>query len=190
MSNAQGVAALSFGLIIIGGGGSFPIPYDVRFGVDNGAGELGTLTSPIPANVRAGILYGGDGTQYLGTLYVQSASGGITWTDEMRSLWEDEVADSEFGVTASYGASTFRCIKTPVKSGFAMTLPAFDKQADTIIDMLRSDAIANGLYALVQKDPNTKRPVIIIEGASYTVGRLENDALTNPVIRLSCSQLQ
>lgn len=76
MSNAQGIAFLSFGLIIVGGGGSFPDPYNVRFGVDNGNGDLGTLTSPAQGDVRQGVKYGGDGTQYTGTLFAPAPSGG------------------------------------------------------------------------------------------------------------------
>lgn len=103
MSNAQGIAFLSFGLIIVGGGGSFPIPYDVRVGVDNGNGQLGTLTSPSPSNVRQGVLYGGDGDQYEGTLYVQPDFTGDAWkdarqyTEEFRQqLWGTMVSNSTF----------------------------------------------------------------------------------------------
>lgn len=170
--------------------GDFPSPYDVRSGVDNGAGELGTLTSPVPANVRSGILYGGAGTQYLGTLYVPSASGGNTWTEDMRDLWYDQVSESEFGVTVIYNGAPYQCIKTPVKSGFGMKPTMFERQADSIVDMLRADAIANGLYEIVQNNPTNKRPVFNIAERQYEIIKLENDDATNPIIRLSCSQLQ
>lgn len=103
VSNAQGIAFLSFGLIIVGGGGSFPIPYDVRVGVDNGNGELGTLTSPSLSNVRQGILYGGDGDQYTGTLYIAPSPTGEIWKDvrqageEFRQvLWGTMVSTSTY----------------------------------------------------------------------------------------------
>lgn len=190
MSNAQAIAFLSFGLIVDSSPATFPIPYNVRVGVDNGNGELGTLTSPAQSNVRLGIQYGGNGNQYTGTLYVTSSGGGESWTDAMRELWEDEVAESEYGCTATYGAFTFRCIKNPIRSAFQMTVNAYDKQADTVIDMLRSDAIANGLYALVQNDPQSKRPIVSIEGADYSIIKMESDDSTQPSIRLSATQKQ
>lgn len=66
------LAVISHGLLGVGGTGTYPDPYDVRYGVDNGNGELGTLTSPSPSNVRDGIQYGGDGNQYTGTLAIPS----------------------------------------------------------------------------------------------------------------------
>lgn len=190
MSNPQAVAALSHGLIVDAPPGDFPSPYDVRIGVDNGAGELGTLTSPVSANVRAGTLYGGDGTQYTGTLYVPSSSGGNTWTDEMRELFYEEISDSEFGVTVIYNGAPYRCIKTPVKSGFGMKPSMFERQADSIVDMWRDDVITSGLYEIAQNNPTNKRPILTIGERQYEVIKLENDDATNPVIRLSCSQLQ
>lgn len=80
--SAQTIAILSAGLIF---SGDFPAPFDVRFGVDNGEGELGTLTSPSQADVRLGVEYGGDGTQYTGLLnvpgVVTSFSFADNWTD-------------------------------------------------------------------------------------------------------------
>lgn len=188
MSNAQGIAFLSFGLIIVGGGGSFPDPYNVRFGVDNGNGDLGTLTSPTQSDVRQGVRYGGDGTQYTGTLYVSSSGGITTWTQDALELWHDEV--EEFGNVATYGIYTFDCILNPVRSGFSMTLTAYSKQADTIVDMLRTDAIANGLYVLAQSNPQTKRPIVTVSNQQYEIIKLESDDPTQPSIRLSASQKQ
>ncbi len=183
MSNAQGIAFLSFGLIV-SGGGSFPSVYDVRSGVDNGNGELGTLTSPIPANVRSGIQYGGDGTQYTGTLYVPSSSGGNTWPEEMLELWHEEAQMDEFYAQYSYGAGTYDCIKTPIQKRFNMTLNAYGDMADSIIDTLRSDCIASGLYDVMQANPQTKRPIVTVNNVTYDVLRIETDDATQPSIRL------
>lgn len=180
------LAVLSHGLFVTGSG-DFPIPFDVRYGVDNGEGELGTLTSPAPNNVRRGVQYGGDGNQYIGTLYVRSA-GATTWTEDALELWNDQVL--EYGTTMEYDAWTFPCIKNPINSMFAMTQTGYDQQADTTIDMLRSDAVTSGLYALVQSNPQTKRPIVTIEGIRFTVLRLENDDSAQPSIRLSSVALK
>jgi len=184
MSNAQAVAALSHGLIVSGGGGSFPSPYDVRLNVDNGEGELGTLTSPAVGNVRSGVQYGGDGNQYTGTLYVPSSSGGNTWTEEMEELWHYEVQESEFYAQYSFNAGTYDCIKTPVQKRFNMTQNAYGDIADAIIDTLRSDCVASGLYAVMQGNPQTKRPIVTINNITYDVLRIETDDATQPSIRL------
>lgn len=189
MSNAQAVAFASFGLIV-SSSGSFPSPYDVRFGVDNGEGELGTLTSPSPANVRSGIQYGGDGDQYTGTLYVPSSSGGNTWTEDMLELWHDEVQDSEFRARYTYESWTFDCIKTPMRQGFAMTLNAYNAQADCIIDTLRSDCQTSGLYDIIQNNPQKKRPQITVNNIGYDLLSIENDDPTQPSIRIFATKHQ
>lgn len=166
--------------------GTYPDPYDVRFGVDNGNGQLGTLTLPATGNVRLGIQYGGDGTQYTGTLYV--ASGGGDWTETMLDLWHEQWRI--YGTTATYGADTFHCIKDPVKKGFTMTQNAMDGKSMTILDMLRTDAIANGLYAIAQSNPATKRPIVTVSGKDYTINQLENDDDEQPSIRISAFLLQ
>lgn len=81
--SAQTIAILSAGLIF---SGDFPDPFDVRFGVDNGNGELGTLTSPSPSDVRLGVEYGGDGTQYTGLLNVPGIVTGFTFSDNWISI--------------------------------------------------------------------------------------------------------
>ncbi len=111
-----------------------------------------------------------------------------TWTADALELWVDLVA--EFGTTAKYGAFTFDCIKNPVRSGFQITINAYDKQADTVIDLLRTDAITNGLYALAQQNPQSKRPVVTIEGNEYTIIKMESDDSAQPSIRLSAAQKQ
>ncbi len=79
------IAVLSSGLIA---GGDFPDPFDVRFGVDNGDGELGTLTSPSPSDVRFGVEYGGDGDQYTGIVIMPSFTSGDTFTGVWPLLYE------------------------------------------------------------------------------------------------------
>lgn len=111
-----------------------------------------------------------------------------TWTADALELWEDLVA--EFGTTAKYGAFTFDCVKNPIRSGFIINVNAYDKQADTIIDILRTDAITNGLYALVQMNPQTKRPIVMIDGNEYGIIKMESDDSAQPSIRLSASQKQ
>lgn len=185
MSNAQGIAFLSFGLIVTGAApGDFPSPYDVRIGVDNGEGDLGTLTSPAVGDVRSGIAYGGAGTQYAGTLFVPSG-GDTTWTEDALELWHDQVL--EFGDTATYQGSTFDVIKNPIRSRVQMQLTSYDKQADTWIDALRSDLVTNGLYALVNSPTTpTPRPRVTVDSVQYEVLALENDDTTQPSVRLSC----
>lgn len=111
-----------------------------------------------------------------------------TWTEDALELWNDLV--SEFGNTATYGIYTFRCVLDPARSGFQITLTAYSKQADTIIDLLRTDAVANGLYALAQQNPPTKRPIVTVGTQQYEIIKLESDDPTQPSIRLSASQKQ
>lgn len=111
-----------------------------------------------------------------------------TWTEDALELWQDLVA--EFGNTASYGAFTFHCILNPVRAGFSMTITAYSKQADTIIDLLRTDAVTNGLYELAQSNPATKRPLVQVGTAQYEILKLESDDPTQPSIRLSASLRQ
>lgn len=92
MSNAQAVAFLSLGLIIPESV-TPPIPYDVRSGVDNGAGQPGTLTSPSEADVEAGVQYGGDGDQYTGTLYVPQPSSGSAVVLRWKRLYDAQSRD-------------------------------------------------------------------------------------------------
>lgn len=184
MSNAQGIAFLSFGLIIEGSSGDFPSPYDVRFGVDNGEGDLGTLTSPSASDVRSGVQYGGAGTQYTGTLYIPGSSDG-TWTEDALELWHDQVA--EFGDEATYQGYTFDVIKNPIRSQNRMTITSYDKQADTWIDALRTDLVTNGLYALLTSERTpVPRPVVTVDSIQFEVLALENDDTTQPSVRMSC----
>ena len=111
-----------------------------------------------------------------------------TWTADALELWGDLWA--EFGTTAKYESSTFRCIKDPVKSTFAMTPMAYDKTALSVIDLLRTDAIDNGIYALVNADPQQKRPIVEIGGDRYELQEMENDDDTQPSIRIRASRLQ
>lgn len=189
MSNAQQVAFLSFGLILGGGPSTAPIPYDVRLGIDNGDGDLGTLTSPPPANVRAGVQYGGDGTQYMGTLYVPSSAGGTTWTEEMEEIWHEE-AEQEWPCTARYESWTFPIVRNPIKSGFQMKLAGYSEQADTTIDMLRTQAQLMGLYGFKQNNPQQKRPILISDSISFQIIFMENDDTAQPSVRFMCLKLQ
>ncbi len=83
------IAVLSQGLIV---SGDFPDPYDVRFGVDNGDGDLGTLTSPAAADVRLDVQYGGGGNQYTGALVAPNYTSGDTFTGVWPLLYEAQTA--------------------------------------------------------------------------------------------------
>lgn len=188
MSSQQAVAFLSFGIIITGSGPTTaPSPYDVRYGVDNGDGDLGTLTSPAQGDVRQGVQYGGDGDQYTGTLYVAGA-GLPTWTNDMLELWHDEW--NEWQTYMTYQSWTFQCIRNPIKSDFQMTLTSYNEQADTIIDILRTDAVTSGLYGFKQDNPQSKRPIVKSDGMSFQVMRMENDDTAQPSVRFFCLKLQ
>lgn len=170
-------------------GGSFPSPYDVRLGVDNGQGQLGTLTSPIPATVLIGTTYGGNGDQYTGTLYVPSSVGGTSWTDDMNEIWHEE-AEQEWPCRMQYGAFDFPCVRNPINNGFGMQLAGFNERADTIIDILRTDAQLCGLYGFKQDNPQSKRPIVKSDGISFQVLKMENDSPTQPSVRFFCAKLQ
>lgn len=112
-----------------------------------------------------------------------------TWTADALELWNDLVA--EFGVTATYKGTSFPCIKNPVRSQFRMTVTAYDKQADTVIDMLRTTAQVLGIYGINTKPTGQNiRPILVVGANQYEVLTMENDDDTQPSIRLNCAQLQ
>jgi hypothetical protein len=69
-----------------------PIPYDVRIDVDCGNGELGTLTSPSPSDVRRGVLYGGDGAQYRGLLIAPPAPTSNQYINAWNALYQAQIS--------------------------------------------------------------------------------------------------
>ena len=97
-----------------------PNPYDVRFGVDNGAGFPGTLTSPATGDVRIGVEYGGDGDQYTGTLVVSCPVPTLpeSWTEDMGDTFDDLV--TEFGDVLQYNSQQIVCVKTNLDVAFEM----------------------------------------------------------------------
>jgi hypothetical protein len=112
-----------------------------------------------------------------------------TWTSDSLELWNDLV--TEFGVTATYKGTSFPCIKNPVRSGFRMTVNAYDKQADTVIDMLRTTSQTLGLYGISGRPTGQNiRPILTVGANQYEVLTMENDDDTQPSIRLNCAQLQ
>ncbi len=113
----------------------------------------------------------------------------ITWTADALELWNDLVA--EFGVTATYKGASFPCIKNPVRSQFRMTVTAYDKQADTVIDMLRTTSQTLGLYGISGRPIGSNiRPILTVGTNDYEVITMENDDDTQPSIRLNCALLQ
>lgn len=65
--------------IEVSGGGVYPIANDVRSGIDygpNGSDYNGDLELPVVADVKTGVKYGADGIEFTGTL----PSGGSTYS--------------------------------------------------------------------------------------------------------------
>ncbi len=111
-----------------------------------------------------------------------------SWTEDMLELWHDEVA--EWPCTATYQSWTFDCIRNPIKQGFNMQLAGYNVQADTIIDILRTQAVAMGIYGIKQEDPQTKRPQLTSDGYTFQVMYMENDDTAQPSVRFFCLKLQ
>lgn len=180
-------AVLSHGLFITGGT-TFPDPYDVRFGVDNGDGQLGTLTSPLVANVRLGIQYGGDGNQYTGTLYVAGTTGD-RWTRTMDRLFTKEVGEWAGDLMLTYNAQTaIDALKKPISQKFTMNPNNYSLGGDTTFDVRRADAVTCGLYAVLK---NVARPSVSDNyGLTYQVLDFSDDDTANPIIQLHCKRRQ
>lgn len=182
-------AVLSHGLFV-GNGSGFPIPYDVRDGVDNGNGEIGTLTSPAEINVRSGVMYGGDGTQYTGTLNFTSSSGD-SWTDDAEELFEDMRAVGEYRAALVYNGQTVYGVKMALSLGFQMRVSGYQRKADTSFDLLRTECVTIGLYALMsQPDVEKKRVAVTVNREQYIVLDLKDDNATDPTVKLILSALQ
>ncbi len=103
-------AFLFFGLFSSGAGSAVD-PYDVRFGVDNGDGELGTLTSPAVYDVLRGVRYGGDGVQYTGTLFAPAVPSSNRFVNAWRRLYQAQ--------TNTLGVQIFATVE-----GYAVSKPA------------------------------------------------------------------
>jgi len=112
-----------------------------------------------------------------------------TWTDKALQLWEFQWR-TWGGITAQYESTTLRVIQDPTTQRWQMSVVGNDKKAGTVLDILRTEAQACGLYALVQSDPIQKRPIVVIGGARYTINKLENDDNTQPSIRVSALLVQ
>lgn len=182
------IAVLSQGLFA--GDGANPIPYDVRFGVSYGNGEVGTLTSPTAANVRQGVQYGGDGTQYTGTLSFNSSSGN-SWEDDMAEVFEDERSASEYRAALVYNGSTIYGVKMALSVGFQMQTTGYSRKADTAFDALRTDVEGIGLYdKCANRNPSVIRPTVTVNGESFMVLDLKDDIATDPTVKLILSALQ
>lgn len=182
-------AALSHGMFV-GNGSGFPIPYDVRSGVDNGNGEAGTLTSPAVGNVRSGVQYGGDGTQYTGTLNF-TTSAGDSWTDDMGELFNDMRADGEYRAALTYNGSTVYGVKMALSLGFQMRVSGYQRKADTSFDLLRTECVTIGLYRFISEpDIEKKRINVNVNGEEYIVLDIKDDNATDPTVKLILSAMQ
>lgn len=153
MSNLT--AALSQGLFGVGGSGSFPSTYDVRVGVDNGGGSLGTLTSPAVGNVRQGIQYGGDGDQYTGTLVVPAAPSGNEFIDCFNELLDAQADTWSFRPTATVAGVTVDILAEVPTTGESILSGAFSEDGTSWISCLVSP------FTDVNKKPYFQAPVII-----------------------------
>lgn len=112
-----------------------------------------------------------------------------TWTEDALELWQDMVDEWGDEVTfANFGP--YDCIKNPIRSAFRMTQVAYTKEADTTIDMLRTDAVTCGLYLLNQNTPATARPVVTVDGHQFEILGMENDDTAQPSVRFNCRILQ
>lgn len=139
--SAYTIAALSMGLIYVGSGGSPPSAYDVRYGVDNGAGDIGTLTSPLPGNVRQGVTYGGDGTQYTGTLAVPTFDA-TAWRAARRIAFSAELV--MFGTNLTCNAVTVPALCTGKEYLLEMKRNAMLPTRPCVFSILREDYVAIG----------------------------------------------
>lgn len=182
-----------FGLVwgSTGGGGNPPSPFDVRVGVDNGAGSLGTLTSPSQGVVLSGIQYGGGGTQYTGSLVIPGTVPKPidTWTQDMADVFSDSLV--EWGDFLSYGGNRIPCQKTNLTIEYEMQVSGANRLVDTSIDVLRSDAISIGLYTPdIQDNPTTKRPIVTVDGMKFQVIQFKDDIVSDPTIKMMCVRIQ
>lgn len=110
-----------------------------------------------------------------------------TWTEDALDLWNDLYA--EFGEEMVYQSTTIHCIRNPIKSGFQMQPAGYNLQADTILDILRTDAVTSGLYAFKQANPQEKRPVVRANDVSFQVISMENDDPVQPSVRFMCQKV-
>lgn len=118
-----------------------------------------------------------------------------TWTEDAEELWEDLVA--EFGYTMRYESVTMDALWNPVRSGFQMTQVAYNQRADSIVDILRSDAITSGLYQIIAENPQEKRPQVTLMNPRVSQPQIildlinfENDDATQPSIRIFAQKHQ
>lgn len=177
------ISVLSIGLL--GGGGSgFPDPFDVRLGVDNGDGDLGTLTSPPPNVVLKGQQYGGGGTQYAGTLFVFQPETNPTETVEAwEELYDAQTESIGYEMTAVVGIITAACIASEANlneilkagglaeaGGITLQMRASDfanvppPKLTTAVTALGQDLVVlsanvnNGIFYIVAGDPVAQEP--------------------------------
>lgn len=187
--SAYPVSVLSHGLLF--DSGDFPIPYDVRSGISYGTGLTGTLTLPTTGEVASGVQYGGDGTQYTGTLVPGYAPRPIatTWTEDMGNVFDDSV--EEWGDVLVYNGNQIDCEKTELAVAYEMQVSGANRLVNTAIDVSRSEAIRIGLYLPEYvNNPPVKRPVVTVSRVQFTVVAWKDDITADPTIKLICAKLQ
>lgn len=112
----------------VGSGGScdYPSEDDVRFGVDYDFGaQTGNLTLPSPSDVLSGVTYGGNGTQFTGTL-------------------QNGIAPPNPPATTALQASPFAAIAAAIRARVATSL-------SVAIDFIR--LVASDKYKVTETEP-------------------------------------
>lgn len=108
----------------------------------------------------------------------------------MLEIWL-ELWDFYGNLMLQYESSQLKLIQNPVKQGFGMTQTAYTQMADSIFDVLRSEAETSGLAAVIQQpNPQTKRPIVTVNGIVYDILSVENDDPTQPSIRMFVTKHQ
>lgn len=159
-------------------------PYDVREGVDNGEGLPGTLTSPPGSKVERNYKFGGNGDQYIGTLYVPDTSG-TSWTGAMDELFEDMRAEPEYRAEFTYNNQTIIGVKLPLSLAFTMKISGYTRTADTSVDLYRWEVESIGLYSLATaRNPAQHRPEVTVNGQPFFVLDCKDDDVTDPTVKL------
>jgi hypothetical protein len=108
------------------------------------------------------------------------------WTAESADLFADIVA--EFGVEGGlvYNEETgIDCVVSPVKEEWDQSVNSYRRNASVMIECLREDAVAVGLYAALEN----ARPKVMIRDIEFQIVRVENDDPTIAYIELFANRI-
>jgi len=115
------------------------------------------------------------------------------WTADMEDIFADLV--SEFGIAGGLsfnGQTGIDCVLTPYSGGAEMTQGPYVENADTQIDVLRSDADTCGLLASL-RTPSHRAKVTVTRDAvakTFQVLTFDDDDTADPCIKLYAKKLQ